>query len=58
MFWHKPQRYLYLLEHVRVVTDLPQLHDGVHERLCAAFTLVNKTRHNMQLLISILIFFQ
>lgn len=33
--------YLYLLEHVRVVTDLPQLHDGVHQRLCASFTLVN-----------------
>lgn len=31
--------YLYLLEHVRMVADLPQLHDGVHQCLCASFTL-------------------
>lgn len=42
--YHAPQWYLYLLEHVRVVTDLPQLHDGVHQRLCASFTLVNTKR--------------
>lgn len=31
--------YLYLLEHVRMVADLPQLHDGVHQSLCASFSL-------------------
>lgn len=43
-----PQWYLYLLEHVRVVTDLPQLHDGVHQCLCASFTLVNTAKQNIQ----------
>lgn len=36
-----PRCYLYLLEHVRVVTDLPQLHDCIHQCLRASFTLVN-----------------
>lgn len=34
--------YLYLLEHVRMVTDLPQLHDGVHQSLGASFTLKHR----------------
>lgn len=32
-------RYLDVLEHVGVVADLPQLHDGVHQGFCPAFTL-------------------
>ena len=28
-----------MLEHVRVVADLPQLHDSVHQGLRASFTL-------------------
>lgn len=31
-----------MLEHVRVVADLPQLHDGVHQGLGAAFALQRK----------------
>lgn len=31
--------HLDLLEHVGVIADLPQLHDGVHQSLSAAFTL-------------------
>lgn len=34
-----PRPYLDLLEHVRMVADLPQLHDGVHQSLCASFAL-------------------
>lgn len=33
-----------MLEHVRVVADLPQLHDGVHQGLGAAFALQRKKR--------------
>lgn len=32
--------YLDVLEHVRVVTDLPQLHNSVHQSLSASFTLL------------------
>lgn len=31
--------YLNVLEHIRVVADLLQLHDGVHQSLCPSFTL-------------------
>lgn len=31
---------LNLLKHIRMVADLPQLHDGVHQSLCASFALV------------------
>lgn len=34
--------YLDVLEHVRVVADLSQLHDRVHEGLCATFALEEK----------------
>lgn len=44
------------MKHVRVVTDLPQLHDGVHQCLCASFTLLNTTRPNVQLVITVLYF--
>lgn len=37
--------YLDLLEHVGMVTDLPQLHDGVHQGLGASFTLKHNTPH-------------
>lgn len=37
--------YLDVLEHVRVVANLPQLHDSVHQGLRATFTLKSeKTR--------------
>ena len=44
------------MKHVRVVTDLPQLHDGVHQCLCASFTLLDTTRQNVQLVITVLYF--
>lgn len=31
--------HLYVLEHVRMVADLLQLHDGVHQSLSSAFAL-------------------
>lgn len=34
--------HLDVLKHVRVVTDLPQLHDGVHQGFGAAFALQRK----------------
>lgn len=34
-----PQPHLDVLEHVGVVADLPQLHDGVHQGLGAALAL-------------------
>lgn len=34
-------KYLNLLEHVWMITDLPQLHDSVHQSFSATFTLKN-----------------
>lgn len=42
--WEKGGPHLDVLEHVRVVADLPQLHDGVHQGLGAAFALQRKKR--------------
>lgn len=36
--------HLDVLEHVRMVADFPQLHDGVHQGLGAAFALQRKKR--------------
>lgn len=40
-----------------MVTDLPQLHDGVHQCLCASFTLGNTMRLNVQREIAAFLFF-
>ena len=37
--------YLDLLEHVGVITDLPQLHDGVHQSLGSSLTLRVHNKH-------------
>lgn len=40
--------HLDVLEHVRVVADLPQLHDGVHQGLGATFALQRKNESHIE----------
>lgn len=44
--------HLDVLEHVRVVADLPQLHDGVHQGFGATFSLGRQKRSSILGLVS------